>query len=118
MLDIIEADGSGIVDVLVRGELEMQHAPRLRESIMALLDRGDVTGVNIDLAAVTVLDATGAGAIIVVHRIATHRRVALRITGVSPTVVKILTLIGAGALLPSGQRSPPGVTRTRWGTAA
>lgn len=100
MVDI-EADGSGIVEVLVRGELEMQHAPELRESIMALLNRGDVTGVNLDLAAVTLLDATGAGAIIVAHRIATHLRVTLRITAVSAPVAQIMKLIGAAALLPA-----------------
>ncbi len=99
MLDI-EADGSGIVEVLVRGELEMLHAPQLRESIIALLNRGDVTGVNLDLTAVTLLDATGAGAIIVAHRIATNLRVALRITAASAPVTQILTLLGAGVLLP------------------
>jgi anti-anti-sigma factor len=97
----IEADGSGVVEVLVRGDLEMQHAPRLRESIMVLLDRGDVTAVNLDLGAVTLLDATGAGAIIVAHRIATHRRVALRITVVSTAVTHIMSLVGAAALLPA-----------------
>ena len=96
----IAADGSGTVDLLVRGELEMQHAPQLRESIMALLNRGDVTGVNLDLAAVTLLDATGAGAIIVAHRIATHLRVALRITAASAPVAQIMTLLGAAGLLP------------------
>ena len=99
MLDI-QANGSGTVEVAIRGELEMGHAPQLRESLMALLNRGDVTGVNLDLAAVTLLDATGAGALIVTHRIATHRRVALRITAVSVVVVRILTLVGAADLLP------------------
>jgi anti-anti-sigma factor len=100
VIDIV-AVGSGVVEVLVRGDLEMQHAPHLRESVLALLNRGDVTGVNLDLAAVTLLDATGAGAIIVVHRIATHRRVALRITAVSAAVAQIMSLVGAAALLPA-----------------
>lgn len=78
----------------------MRHAPQLRESLLALLNRGDVTRVNLDLGAVTLLDATGAGALIVTHRIATHRRVALRITAVSVAVVQILTLVGATDLLP------------------
>lgn len=99
MLDI-QANGSGTVEVAVRGELEMRHAPQLRESLLALLNRGDVTRVNLDLGAVTLLDATGAGALIVTHRIATHRRVALRITAVSVAVVQILTLVGATDLLP------------------
>lgn len=106
MLDI-QANGSGTVEVAVRGDLEMQHAPELRESLLALLNRGDVTGVNLDLAAVTLLDATGAGAIIVTHRIATHRRVALRITAVSLCVIQILTLVGAADLLPVGLADVP-----------
>lgn len=110
-------DGSGFVDVRVCGELEMQHAPLLRESIMVLLDRGDVTGVNLDLGAVTLLDATGAGVIIVTHRIATNRRVSLRITAASGPVRKIMTLVGAAGLLPP-PRGSPRVARAQRGIPA
>lgn len=96
----IQVTGSGTVNVAVRGELEMQHAPRLRAVINALLHRGDVTAIDLDLAAVTVLDATGAGAIIVAQRIATNVRVALRLTTVSPSVATVLALTGAADLLP------------------
>ena len=101
-LDVLDirADASGTVEVLVRGDLEMERAPRLREAILNLLQRGDVTRVNLDLTAVTLLDATGAGALIVAHRIATHRRVALHITAASAPVTQIMILVGAAGLLP------------------
>jgi anti-anti-sigma factor len=101
-LDVLDirADAAGTVEVVVRGDLGMQQAPRLRASILDLLHRGDVTGVRLDLAAVTVLDATGAGAIIVAHRIATNLRVTLRITAASAPVTQIMILVGAAELLP------------------
>jgi anti-anti-sigma factor len=101
-LDVLDirADAAGLVEVLVHGDLEMHHAPGLRASILDLLHRGDVTGIDLDLAAVTLLDATGAGALIVAHRIATNLRVALRITAASACVTQIMTLAGAAELLP------------------
>ena len=57
----IQAEGSGIVDVVVRGALDMQHASAFRVAVTGLLNRGDITGIELDLAAVEVLDATGAG---------------------------------------------------------
>lgn len=113
MLDI-RTTGSGIVDMTVRGELDMQHAPRMRAALTAVLNRGDVTRVDLDLAAVTVIDATGVGTIIVAHRIATNVRVDLRLTAVSALVADLLTRTGAVALLPArhpAQAAPPPATR-------
>jgi anti-anti-sigma factor len=100
----IRTSGSGTIDMAVRGELDIQHAPRMRAAITAVLNRGDVTGINLDLSAVTILDATGVGTIIVAHRIATNLRVALRLTAVTAATARLLNLTGAGALLP-GQRA-------------
>jgi anti-sigma B factor antagonist len=104
----IQAEGSGIVDVVVRGALDMQHAPAFRAAVTALLNRGDITGIELDLAAVEVLDATGAGTLIVAHRIAVNVRVALRVCAVSAPVARVLTVLGAADLVPaSRKRSEP-----------
>jgi anti-sigma B factor antagonist len=108
----IQTTGSGTVEMAVRGELDMHRAPQMRAAITAVLNRGDVTGVNLDLSAVTVLDATGVGTIIVAHRIATHVRVDLRLTAVSALGARLLRLTGAEALLPAvpprrSARQPP-----------
>lgn len=105
----IHITGSGTVAVAVRGELDMHHAPRLRAALTALINRGDVVEIDIDLSGVTFLDATGVGTIIVAHRIATNVRVRLRLTAVSPLTDRLLTLAGAEALLPARRpiRSDP-----------
>ena len=97
----IQATGSGTVDVVVRGELDMHQAPHMRAVMTELLNRGDVIGINLDLSELTLLDAAGAGTVIVAHRIATNLRVALRLSAVSPIAARLLTLTGAGDLLPS-----------------
>jgi anti-sigma B factor antagonist len=89
-----------MVNVIVRGELDMHHASDFRAAVTNLLNRGDVTGIELDLAAVEVLDATGAGTLIVAHRIAVNVRVALRVCAVSAPAVQVLTLLGAADLLP------------------
>ncbi|MEU4221121.1 STAS domain-containing protein [Actinoplanes sp. NPDC026623] len=100
----IEVEGSGIVDVVVRGELDMHHAPSFRSTVASVLNRGDVTAVELDLTAVEVLDAAGAGTVIVAHRIAINLRVSMRVCAASALATQILTLLGAADLLP-GERS-------------
>jgi anti-anti-sigma factor len=102
----IQAQGSGIVDLTVRGELDMAHAAAFRAAVTGLLNRGDVTDIRLDLGEVFVLDATGAATLIVAHRIAFDVRVALRICAVSPSVNQILTLVGAADLLPAVRPVP------------
>jgi anti-sigma B factor antagonist len=104
VLEIL-AEGSGTVDVFVRGELDMEGAPRFRAAVNGLLNRGDVVDIKLDLTAVELLDATGAGTLIVAHRIAINLRVGLRLCAVSAPAAKVLALVGAADLVPSGSRS-------------
>jgi anti-sigma B factor antagonist len=103
----IETDGSPTVAVIVRGDLDMHHAGIFRAAVTGLLNRGDVTDVELDLAAVEVLDATGAGTLIVAHRIAVNLRVVLRLRAVSAPAAEVLTLIGVAELLPRGPETGP-----------
>jgi anti-sigma B factor antagonist len=106
----IEVEGSGIVGVIVRGELDDQHAPTFRSAVTGVLNRSDVTAVELDLTAVEFLDATGAGTVIVAHRIAINLRVNMRVCAASALATQILTLLGAADLLP-GDRPADGVVR-------
>jgi anti-anti-sigma regulatory factor len=65
-----------------------------------VLNRGDVTAVELDLTAVEVIDAAGAGTVIVAHRIAINLRVAMRVCAASALTAQILILLGAADLLP------------------
>jgi anti-sigma B factor antagonist len=96
----VQVVGSDSVRVSVRGELVMEEAPGLRNTLTALLNRGDVTCIHIDLADVTTIDATGAGTLIVAHRIAANLRVNLRLIAVSRPAVRLLTLMAATDLVP------------------
>ncbi|AGZ43935.1 anti-sigma factor antagonist [Actinoplanes friuliensis DSM 7358] len=84
----------------VHGELVMEEAPRLRNLLTALLNRGDVTAVELDLADVTFIDASGAGTLIVAHRIAANLRVDLRLSAVSAPTAQVLILMAAADLIP------------------
>ena len=80
MLDI-RTTGRRTVTVAVRGDLDLDHASALRAAVTALLNRGDVTAIDLDIAA-------GVG-------------VTLRLTAVSPPTAKLLHLLGADDLLPA-----------------
>ncbi|WP_052359491.1 STAS domain-containing protein [Actinoplanes friuliensis] len=99
MLEIL-VSGSGKACVSVHGELVMEEAPRLRNLLTALLNRGDVTAVELDLADVTFIDASGAGTLIVAHRIAANLRVDLRLSAVSAPTAQVLILMAAADLIP------------------
>ena len=100
MLDI-RTTGRGKVTVAVRGELDLRNAPALRAAITALLNRGDVTAIDLDLGAVTSADPSGLGTVIVAHRIAADVGVDLRLARVSPLTGRLLHLHGADDLVPA-----------------
>lgn len=96
----IETTGRGTVTVVVRGPLDLLRAPRLRATITALLNRGDVTDIDLDIAGVTSADASGLGTVIVAHRVAAAVGVDLRLAAVSPLAARLLPLLGAQDLVP------------------
>lgn len=53
--------GRGLV--CLRGEVDIYTAPRFKESLLELLDEG-VTGIVVDLSAVTFIDSTALGVLI------------------------------------------------------
>lgn len=95
----IDTVGADPVTVVVRGEVDLLSAARLRATITELLNRGDVTIINLDIAGVTFLDSTGLGTLIVAHRISAVAGVTLRLTAVSPFAARLLTVTGAESLL-------------------
>ena len=88
------------MDVVVRGELCMHDAGTVRTAVTTLLNRGDVTAVNVDLTGLTLLDPAGAGVLVVAHRIAVNLRVALRLRAISAAAAEAMKLVGGADLLP------------------
>jgi anti-anti-sigma factor len=93
----IQTTGCGTVTVVVCGKLDVACADQLRAVITELLNRGDVTAINLDVNGVTFADSTGLGTVIVAHRIATAVGVSLRCSAAPPIEGELAHLLGAGA---------------------
>jgi anti-sigma B factor antagonist len=94
----IKTTGWKTVTMAVRGELDMCQAPAVRAAITALLNRGDLTAIELDLSDVTFIDSTGLGTIVVAHRIAADLGVTLQVTASSLFAARLLSLVGADAV--------------------
>lgn len=67
MISLLDPTRSGPHTVVaVAGELDVDGAPSLRDSMLALLNRG-VDSLVVDLRGVTFLDSTGAGSLLRLH---------------------------------------------------
>jgi len=93
------------VTMTVRGDLDIREAPALRAAMTALLNRGDVTALNLDISDVTFIDSTGLGTIVVAHRIATDLGVTLQITASTLFAARLLSLLGADTVVPAPHRT-------------
>jgi anti-anti-sigma factor len=101
----IKTTGWKTVTMVVRGELDMRQAPALRAAITALLNRGDLTAIDLDLSDVAFIDSTGLGTIVVGHRIAADLGVTLQVTASSLFAARLLSLVGADAVVPAQHRT-------------
>jgi anti-sigma B factor antagonist len=101
----IKSTGWKTVTTVVRGELDMRQATALRAAITGLLNRGDVTAIDLDISDVTFIDSTGLGTIVVAHRIAAELGVSLRVTASSLFAARLLNFIGADAVVRAQQRT-------------
>lgn len=100
MLDIeIEPCGRGEVALAVRGDLDCATAPQLREAITALINRGGVTAIGLDLRRVGFVDSTGIGTLVVAQRICAEVGVRLRLTAVNAFAARILGTVGVADTL-------------------
>jgi anti-sigma B factor antagonist len=67
MISLLDPAPSGAHTVVaVTGELDVAGAPSLRDSLLALLNRG-VDSLVVDMRGVTFLDSTGAGSLLRLH---------------------------------------------------
>ncbi|GII23919.1 STAS domain-containing protein [Planosporangium mesophilum] len=95
----VESVGRGEVVVVVRGELDCATADQLRSAITALLNRGDITAIGLDLRGLGFIDSTGIGTLVVAQRISQQIGVRLRLTAVSAFAARILRVLGVDVML-------------------
>ncbi|GII25664.1 STAS domain-containing protein [Planosporangium mesophilum] len=90
----VEKVGPDEVTVSVRGELDLATADQLRSAISALLNRGAVTCIGLDLRGLDFIDSTGIGTLVVAQRICQQVGVKLRLTAVNAFAARILGVVG------------------------
>jgi anti-anti-sigma factor len=96
----IEAD---IVAVRVHGEFDLAAVEQFHAAIAAACDRSPAT-VELDLEAVSFIDSSGVGAIVVASRNAAARGASMRIGARSPVVERVLEVSGLEAALRAAGR--------------
>lgn len=91
------ADGGMVLKL--EGEVDYATAPQIRETITKGLRADNLPYIKVDVAAVTVLDSTGIGTLVVAYRIA--RDMGVPVTVVNPTkfITRLFTVVGAEELL-------------------
>jgi len=97
----IETRGLGSRGLLIalRGELDYESALDLRAAISGALAQDNVRELVVSLAAVTFIDSTGIGTLVVAHRICNDVGVILRVRDANPFIGRLFTVLGvAGAL--------------------
>jgi anti-sigma B factor antagonist len=100
MLDIrVEPVNRDDVVVVVRGELDWATSAQLRAAITALLNRGGLSVIGLDLGAVEFLDSIGVGTIVVAGRICQQVGVRMHVTAASAHATRLLHVTGVGEAL-------------------
>jgi anti-anti-sigma factor len=111
MLEIsLEPIRHGEVVVQVRGELDCATSGQLRAAITALLNRGGIESIGIDLRGVDFLDSTGIGTLVVAQRICSGVGVRFRLTAVSAFASRLLGIVGINEDLGLPERRVPLLT--------
>jgi len=103
--------GDRAIVIVLRGEVDYATAQDLRASISAILVKGTIDAIIVDLAGVTLLDSTGIGTLVVAYRICGDCRVRFRVRNPSAFIAKLLTVLGVAEAL--GVPPVPGLRRQR-----
>jgi anti-anti-sigma factor len=89
---------SGTVAVRVRGELDIETAPALRQVLLDQLARGDLDELIVDMRHVRFMDSTGIGALVAGYGAARQAGVTFIVSHPSDLVQRQLELTGLAAL--------------------
>src|ERR1700733_11544045 len=80
------------------GEIDLTNAEGLRDALLAALNAGAL-GLVVDLTATTFLDSAGVTALVRASRRAAATEATLRLAVTSPSVLRVLDLVGIGQLV-------------------
>jgi anti-anti-sigma factor len=102
---------TGVIELALRGELDYASAQELRAAVTAALHVTGARDIVVDLAAVTFLDSTGIGTLVVAKRICGDIGIALSVRNANPFIARLLTVVGVAETL--GVPPAPEPPRTR-----
>ncbi len=88
----------------VRGEIDLDDAPGLREDLVTALEASQA-GLDVDLSAVTFCDSSGLHILLDLNRLATESGKSLVLTALSRPVARLLQITGAQRVLTVRDRS-------------
>ena len=97
-LEIALDDGDARVIRLI-GELDLDSAPRSRESLDAAVTSASQPMVVLDLSELTFCDSSGVRVLLALHRLAAEAQRDLRIRDATSAVAQVLNLTGADRVL-------------------
>jgi len=100
----IDVEGGKEIAVLVlRGRLDIESSPILRDQLLALLQRQSPPGtIAVDLTAVVYMDTSGIATLVEALKIARIRRIAMHLRGLQGRLLHLLQSTGIGSLFDTG----------------
>jgi anti-sigma B factor antagonist len=91
---VVETDGAdGVAVVRVIGELDSATAPRLREELIGLINRG-IRSVTVDLARLDFIDSTGLGVLVSAMKRLREHGGDLVLQSPKPSAMRVLEITG------------------------
>ncbi len=87
------------VDVRAAGEIDYASRPDLDRVISAVAELGGSVQIDVDLRAVTFLDAVGVAFLLRLHKLAVRDGHELAVSGARPQVLKVLRITGTSVVL-------------------
>ena len=97
----------GTATVALHGELDLATTFLVEPELMALLDRGDVTSLVVDLAGLWFIDSTGVGALLRLDEATRERGIGLRLLPGPADVQLVFAVAGLREVLPFAPQPGP-----------
>jgi anti-anti-sigma factor len=81
-----------VVVVTPAGDIDLDTAPRLRQTLQDVIGSADVQRIDVDMRNVTFLDSTGIGIFVAAHKAAAEKGASLALRQPGPMVRMVLEL--------------------------